>query len=254
MEKRKAQLTDENRKRLKEWVLDLVKSSEMIYGKGHEFLGEDERYPSEDIPSYWYYLRGIEFSDDDYQDMANEIVKYVLTTGSPGAFVESMAGNIDVLFDSERSARWLRPFVGAERTSVAYERGLRLVEHEYYGLARAIMQDAADNGDEFCAMYLIENTLEGAVHGFRDEGGKTVEDIRRRYDRSSLAYETALALIRCGEIEASCHPSDRSFRSEKLDRAQDILRVQAESGDVKSAMYLIEQTLHAQYNERKGLK
>lgn len=250
MDEKRVQLSEEARDRLKAWILELIVGSDLLWGMGRKMVGFNEEPEADDYVPHEYYLRD-ELTDDDLNEIADVLIKRLIEAGGQPALLTSMANDLDVLMDAECSARWLRPFVGAERTTVAYERGVRLALRGEYGLAHAILQEAADNGDAFAAMYLIQNTLEGTVRGFLGNEG-TIEKVRRRYDRASLAYETALALIAQGEKEQRWSRRDCIQPNEKRTHAEEILRENADRGDTLCAMYLIEQTLHAQYNRMRG--
>ena len=168
-------------------------------------------------------------TDADYEDIVTVVVNHVLSNKSQPAVLMSMADSLDVLLDAAKSERWLRPYVGAERTSLAYERGKGLIRHHEFALAQAIMQKAADEDDEFRAMYLIEQSLKRKFLEFEGVPELTTydRDDKGFVESRSIEYETACLWIEFDE----------------LTKAQNIMQQAADSGDIDCAIYLIEHTL-----------
>ena len=241
MKEFKIDLPENERERLKQWIADIVRCSGELYGLDPDALEEDYATESHSYhfgeTYYSYYTECLEFSQDELNDLAEIYIRRLIEQRNHGNILLSMAENFDVLINEQKSARWLRPFVGAERTSLAYERGKALARLGYTKIARELMRSAADAGDDFCALYLIENTLKGMVYGFVK--GLSARNESTSSDKTtSLLFETAMCLIDRGEDA----------------RAQDLLRKDANCGGTASAMYLIEQTLNKEIKERKGLK
>ena len=234
--------------KINDWILELIKSSCLLWGAG-DMLGEEStttndslnrRFEIDDYTGkpiinehrYAFYANKIQLTDVDYDEIVMAILKRVLSNKSFPEVVMSMADSLEVLLDEEKSARWLRPYVGAERTSLAYERGKGLIRHARYALAQAVMQKAADEGDEYCAMYLIEQLITGRANGFKKNYDSHIKD-NISTNPKSIEFESACVWIEQNE------PA----------RAQSIMQKAADSGDIDCAMYLIEHTLLGKLSE-----
>ena len=168
---------------------------------------------------YKFYMKGLRWSDDMVNDVANCLLQQMINRFTDLDIQSRMANDLKVLIDDGKSTRWLCRIAKAERTSVNYERGLRIVaggKNIYHNvIACAIMQEAADSGDEDCAMYLIDKTLN---------------------QQESDASELEIPSLQCSYGVVYAEIGDAM-------KAKDILQKMADEGDNESAIYLISQTL-----------
>jgi hypothetical protein len=183
------------------------------------FIPYEEGASVLDPEPYEFYMKGLRWSDDMVNDVANCLLQQMINRFTDLDIQSRMAKDPKVLIDDEKSMRWLCRIAKAERTSVNYERGIRLVDEGkniYHNvIACAIMQKAADSGDEDCAMYLIDKTLN-----------------QQRANASKLQTPS----LQCAYGVVYAEIGDAM-------KAKDILQKMSDDGDDESAMYLISQTL-----------
>ena len=90
---------------------------------------------------YEYYMKvePLNWSDDMIRDIANIFLSETLDMFSNVRFQEEMSDNLKVILDEEKSNRWLCRIAKAERSSVAYERGLRLIgDGKFYNVLQML--------------------------------------------------------------------------------------------------------------------
>ena len=183
------------------------------------FIPYEEGASVLDPEPYEFYMKGLHWSDDMVNDVANCLLQQMLNRFTDLDIQSRMAKDLKVLIDAEKSTRWLCRIAKAERTSVNYERGIRLVDdgkNIYHNvIACAIMQKAADLGDEDCAMYLINKTLN---------------------QQKANATKLEIPSLQCAYGVVYAEVGDDM-------NAKDILQKMADDGDDESAMYLISRTL-----------
>lgn len=237
-------LSMKTRQQMKCWICDLLRYSNCLFG-GYDAQGAIDHFfqydpmGNEVRPNpYARFFEELKFSEKDYCDIAAVIVASILQRGSTAEIVLSMIENHEVLLDADISSRWLAPLAKAERTSVVYQRGLALVKAGLFGVAREIMQDAADQGDVRCALYLIEQKIKGGVKARFVKDAKTADSKPvDEVNRTSVAYECGVAWI----------------EHRNLERGEKILQTAADQGDVPCALYLIKNYEARKRNTHAGL-
>ena len=189
------------------------------HNSDYYFIPYEEGTSVLDPEPYEFYLKGLLWSDDMVNDVANCLLQQMINRFTDLDIQSRMANDLRVLVDDEKATRWLCRIAKAERTSVNYERGIRLVDggqNIYHNvIACSIMQKAADSGDEDCAMYLIDKTL----------NQQKADASRREIPSLQCSYGVVCAEI--GDVM----------------KAKNILQKIADEGDDESAIYLISQTL-----------
>lgn len=241
IEESKISIAPQTAQELRDWICELLEYSDCLFrnecgeaGAVDDFLQEESHTHN----PYARYLEEIHFSCGELEDIAEVIVDAVVKRGTRANIILSMTQNRSILLDDEKSMRWLRPFAEADRTSVAYQRGLALERLREYNLARAFMLEAAENGDVDCTMHLIEQKIKGAVNGFVDEEPEVDDFPLIVQENASVAYECGLAWIKYGNVG----------------RAQIILQKGADKGYVDCALYLIENMILTNYKYWRGPK
>ena len=211
---------------IKSQLQDLISEFFMSY---RGFLpwdrGDDYFIPQNEAPAgfnnypYEYFMRNLKWSDNMINDVANCLLQQLLNRFTDLDIQSRMADDIKVLLDDEMSKRWLCRIAKAERTSVAYERSMRLIgdgKNIYHNvIAREILQKAADTGDESSAMFLI--------------GKQFDQHSRNDSERNELSSQCAYGVV-YAEIGDTA-------------KAKECLQRLADSGDEESAMFLISQTI-----------
>ena len=166
---------------------------------------------------YEFFMRNMKWSDDMVNDVANCFLQQMLDRFSDLDIQVRMADDMRVLLNDDMSKRWLSRIAKAERTSVAYERSMRLIgdgENIYHNvIACEILQKAADDGDAMCVMYLIDKHC--------NQVKDTMETVPSPQCARGVVYEEI------GDIST----------------AKTILQEAADNGDTESAMYLIFRTI-----------
>lgn len=185
--------------------------------------GDEYFIPQNEAPAgfnnypYEYFMRNLKWSDNMINDVANCLLQQLLNRFTDLDIQSRMADDIKVLLDDDMSNRWLCRLAKAERTSVAYERSMRLIgdgANIYHKvIAHEILQKAADDGDVMCATYLIDK------HCNRDR------DKEEKMPSPQCARGVVMAEV--GDIST----------------AKAILQEAADNGDIESALYLIFQTI-----------
>jgi len=226
MKRNEIELTEVLCSKIREWLLQMFESATWKY---EDYLSKLEEPPLEcqeldSMEAYAYYFENTTLSKEEYASIFEVILNRFLTGYSPREMRMQMASSYEVLVDDNASNLWLAPFAKAERTSIAYERGIRLADAEKYDLARAIMQKAADEGDEHCCMYLIKNKISQNVLERNSSSRNNEIEVRKL---KSIPFAKAMILI--------------SMR--KFNKAEAIMREAADCGDVDCAMYLMRQKL-----------
>ena len=215
------QLEERVKRQLQQAIAEFVESRQ--YAR-RIWMDERTEHPYE----YYMKVEPLNWSDDMIRDVANSFLSKTLRTFTDIRFQEEMAEDLNVLLDEDKSNRWLCRIAKAERTSVAYERALRLIgdgNDIYHNVvAREIMQHAADAGDELCALHLIESTYAQLIQN------------DKQYDE--------IPSVKCAFV-AVC------AEAWNLVRANDILQKEADDGDIESAFFLIEQVLFDQIKEKE---
>lgn len=200
-------------------------------------------YRSERIEHpYEYYMKvePLDWSDDMVCDIATIFLSETLGVFSDVRFQEEMADNLKVLLDEEKSSRWLCRIAKAERSSVAYERGKRLIGDgkniNRNVVAREILQRAADAGDELCAMRLIESTYAQLILKKEHCNDATIIQMHNLQEEPP-SYTSALFAL-CSEAW-------------NIAFANDILQKEADAGNDESALFLIEQVMSNKIKEKE---
>lgn len=224
---------------MKDWICDLLRYSNCLFG-GCDGQGAVDAFFQQDPMGcevrpnpYARFFDDLKLSEKEYSDIAAVIVESIWQRGSTAGIVLGMIENQEVLLDADMSSRWFAPLAKSERTSVVYQRGLALAKAGFFGVAREVMQDAADGGDVHCAMYLIEQKIRSEIESL---SGKDVKITDSKPDdesrRTSVAYECGVAWIEHCNTE----------------RGEKILQAAADQGDVLCALYLIENAFLSQYS------
>ena len=151
-------------------------------------------------------------------DLAMVIARDFLSIVSPTDVFVSMISNPAVLVSDEKSAFWLHPIAFANRTSIAYERGLALERCGMHSAAQTVMEAAAVNGDADCARCLGESA--------------NIDDQCEKAENLPLPSVTT---------SFSCAKACIAWK--EYARAEKILQKAADEGDVACALCLIRQTL-----------
>lgn len=187
---------------------------------------------------YEYYMKvePLNWSDEMISDVANSFLSKTIGLFTDIRFQEEMADDLNVLLNEEKSNRWLCRIAKAERSSVAYERALRLIGDGnnicHNVVAREIMQHAADAGDELCALRLIESTYAQLIQ----KNSQCVIQMDKQLDKIPSIKGAYVAVY----AEAG-----------NLVLANEILQKEADAGDIESALFLIEQVLFDQIKEKE---
>lgn len=226
MKRNEIDLSEKLCSKIREWLLQMFESASSEEEAYYAEMEEEQSIKQEldSMGAYAYYFKNTTFSREQYASIFEVIFNRFLSGYSPREMRMLMAKSEEVLVDDNASNLWLTPFANAERTSIAYERGVRLVKARRFDLARAIMQKAADEGDEHCAMYLIKNTIAKEQSSETEDGNAGILSLK------SIPFEKAMILV----------------SRRKYDKAEPILREASDRGDVDCAMYLIRQTLASQ--------
>lgn len=191
---------------------------------------------------YEYYMKvePLNWSDDMIRDIANIFLSKTLDMFSDVRFQEEMADDLKVLLDEEKSNRWLCRIAKAERSSVAYERGSRLIGDgkniNRNVVAREILQRAANAGDELCAMRLIESTYAQLIPKIKQCNDTTTVQMHNLHEETP-SYKSAFVAV-CSEAG-------------NIEFANDMLQKEVDAGDVESALFLIEQVMVNQIKEKE---
>ena len=219
------ELGEKIRKHFREWLVDILESFQGSQLPDVDFPSDVQDCCSR-LSKYFYYFKDNDLTTQEYNDLAEIVVRRFLKAINPKEVRMMMAEDITVLLDDEKSSLWLSPLAVAERTSLAFERGKRLVDASYRDIARSLMQDAANNGDVHCAMYLIKNKIVGDAT-FDDSSCDWIREASQPVSTKSTSYNSGMLYVRWED-----------FR-----KAESILRKASDNGDIDSSMYLIRQTL-----------
>ena len=191
---------------------------------------------------YEYHMKvePLNWSDDMIRDIANIFLSKTLDMFSDVRLQEEMADDLKVLLDEEKSNRWLCRIAKAERSSVAYERGSRLIGDgkniNRNVVAREILQRAANAGDELCAMRLIESTYAQLIQRNKQCGETPIVQQHNQHEETP-SYKSAFVAV-CSEA------GDIAFANDKLQKEVDV-------GDIESALFLIEQVMINRIKEKR---
>lgn len=220
------QLTSEVVAEFRKWIVEILDSVCMF--EMDECLQRKSLEADNSLSQYDFYFKRCDLPVEAYNEFASLIVDRFIKNYSPSAICKMMADDPKVLLDDEAASRWLRPIASAERTTLAYERGMRL-EGNYPMLSNAIMQKAANAGDDFCALHLVRNTI-------------------LRNAQGEACHSGTQPSVRSVEYERGC-----VYLSWKMfEKAQAILQRSAANGDADSAMLLIRNKLLSE--EKKMLE
>lgn len=184
----------------------------------------------QEYEKYQFYFRRFELTEKMKSDLAMVIARDFLSIVSPTDVFVSMISNPAVLVSDEKSAFWLHPIAFANRTSIAYERGLALERCGMHSAAQTVMEAAAVNGDADCARCLgesanIDNECEIYIR-------TQTTDIIHKSENLPLPPVTT---------SFSCAKACIAWK--EYARAEKILQKAADEGDVACALCLIRQTL-----------
>ena len=192
-------------------------------------------YGSDDLDQWWdtwhnsspynLYFQRFPLTEDMIVDFAKTIACVFLEHVSPSDIFPFMISNKAVLEDDEKSVFWLFPIAYANRTSIAYERGLALDRCGEKELALSVFEGAAKNGDKYCENWLKDN-----------EENKT-SFTERKLDRARSV------LLPLPPIPDSFVVAKACIAWKEYPRAERILQRAADSGDVESAILLIRHKL-----------
>lgn len=227
------ELEESVKKQLQQVIAEFVDSYRYA-----EFMNGRTEHPYE----YYMKVEPLNWSDDMIRDVANIFLSKTLEMYSDVRFQEEMADDLKVLLDEGKSNRWLCRIAKAERSSVAYERGLRLIGDgknvNRNVVAREILQRAANAGDELCAMRLIESTYAQLIQKNK-QCGETPIVQQHNQQEDIPSYKSAFVAV-CSEA------GDIAFANDKLQKEVD-------AGDIESALFLIEQVMINQIKEKEGM-
>lgn len=233
------ELNEKLREEFRTWLSCVVECIAESDGAGGQGILEilKSTYGSDlDSRQYSYYCRTDELTTEELNDLAEILLRQYVRDADPQLVRAVMVGMTDkdeILLDERKSSCWLSPIALAERTSIAYERGVRLIKkahgsskERYLEKARLVMMGAANKGDVHCAQYLIKNKILGEA-AYGDRMSAWMKKANKTIVFRSLMYDRAMQYVVV-----------KNFA-----KAEELLSMGASSGDVNCIVYMIKQKL-----------